>query len=149
MDQRVPLFDWPEKGVRRTPYLIYSDPDVYEAEMQRIFRGRTWHYLGLEIEIPNEGDYRLMDVGDTSIILVRTPNVCFRSNIRHTLVRVGLRHWCPVKSHSSPRHGRRRPTIHVFLLFSAFLLRQENKRSWMVGRSLSLGRLTAGPGGRP
>ena len=50
MDQRVPLFDWPEEGVRRTPYLVYSDPDVYEAEMARIFRGRTWHYLALEVE---------------------------------------------------------------------------------------------------
>lgn len=74
MDQRTPLFEWPEEGVRRTPYHIYSDPGIYDAEMQRIFRGRTWHYLGLEIEIPNAGDYRLMDVGDTSVIVVRTPD---------------------------------------------------------------------------
>ena len=74
MDQHASLFDWPEEGVRRTPYLIYSDTDVYEAEMARIFRGRTWHYLALEVEIPNPGDYRLMDVGDTSVIVVRTPD---------------------------------------------------------------------------
>ena len=67
----TPLFDWPAEGVRRTPYLIYSDPDVYQAELTRIFRGPIWHFLGLEIEIPNLGDYRLMEVGDTSVIVLR------------------------------------------------------------------------------
>ncbi len=67
----TPLFDWPEEGVRRTPFLIYSDPDVYQAELARIFRGPIWHFLGLEIEIPNLGDYRLMEVGDTSVIVLR------------------------------------------------------------------------------
>ena len=65
------LFEWPEEGVRRAPFLIYSDPDVHSAEMSRIFRGRIWHYLGLEIEIPEPGDYRLADVGDTPVILLR------------------------------------------------------------------------------
>ena len=65
------LFRWPEEGVRRAPFLVYSDPAVYEAEMSRIFRGRIWHYLGLEIEIPLPGDYRIMDVGDTPVIMLR------------------------------------------------------------------------------
>lgn len=65
------LFEWPEEGVRRTPFLIYSDPDVHREEMSRIFRGRIWHYLGLEVEIPEPGDYRLADVGETPVILLR------------------------------------------------------------------------------
>lgn len=65
------LFEWPEEGVRRAPFLIYSDPDVHREEMSRIFRGRIWHYLGLEVEIPEPGDYRLADVGETPVILLR------------------------------------------------------------------------------
>lgn len=68
------LFRWPDEGVRRAPFLVYSDPAVYEAEMSRIFRGRIWHYLGLEIEIPSPGDYRLMEVGDTPVIVLRRPD---------------------------------------------------------------------------
>ena len=67
----APLIEWPEEGVTRAPYAVYSDPDIYEAEMTRIFRGPIWHYLGLEVEIPEPGDYRLMEVGETSVIVVR------------------------------------------------------------------------------
>ena len=69
-----PLFLWPDEGVRRVPYHIHSDPEVYRAEMSRIFRGPTWHYLGLEVEIPEPFDYRLMEVGDTPVILFRKEN---------------------------------------------------------------------------
>ena len=71
MDQDQALISWPEDGVTRAPFEVYSDPAVYEAEMTRIFRGEIWHHLGLEIEIPETGDYRLMEVGDTPIIVIR------------------------------------------------------------------------------
>ena len=71
MDQDQALISWPEDGVTRAPFKVYSDPAVYEAEMTRIFRGEIWHHLGLEIEIPETGDYRLMEVGDTPIIVMR------------------------------------------------------------------------------
>ena len=65
------LIDWPEDGVTRAPYAIFSDPAVHAAEMVRIFRGPIWHYLGLEVEIPNPGDYRLIDFGETPVIVMR------------------------------------------------------------------------------
>ena len=34
---------WPEEGYRRAPYWVYTDPDIYALEQQRIFRGRAWH----------------------------------------------------------------------------------------------------------
>jgi phenylpropionate dioxygenase-like ring-hydroxylating dioxygenase large terminal subunit len=71
MDQDQALISWPEEGVTRAPFMVYSDPAVYEAEMTRIFRGAIWHYLGLEVEIPETGDYRLMEVGDTPVIVMR------------------------------------------------------------------------------
>ncbi len=71
MDQDQALISWPEEGVTRAPFAVYSDPRVHEAEMTRIFRGAIWHYLGLEIEIPETGDYRLMEIGDTPVIVLR------------------------------------------------------------------------------
>src|SRR5262249_31966658 len=44
---------WPEGGLSRVPYWIYTDADVYRAEQERIFCGRSWCYVALEAEIPN------------------------------------------------------------------------------------------------
>ncbi len=64
-------FEWPVEGVSRVPYRVYSDPDIYEAEQTRIFRGPVWHFALLEQEIPGPGDYRRIEVGDTSVIVIR------------------------------------------------------------------------------
>ena len=37
----------------------------------RIFRGPVWNYLALEVEIPNPGDFRVVAVGDTPVIVNR------------------------------------------------------------------------------
>ena len=52
-------------------YKVYRDPEVFAAEQRNVFKGRTWCYLGLEAEIPNEGDFRATHVGETPVILVR------------------------------------------------------------------------------
>ena len=46
---------WPVQGYTRAPYWAYTDPDVYAIEQDRIFRGRAWHYVGLEVEVPEPG----------------------------------------------------------------------------------------------
>ena len=33
---------WPAEGVTRVPFWAYSDPQVYEQEMSRIFCGESW-----------------------------------------------------------------------------------------------------------
>jgi anthranilate 1,2-dioxygenase large subunit len=48
-------FEWPTQGVTRAPYRLFTDPEIYQQEQQRIFRGRVWSFLGLEIEIPQSG----------------------------------------------------------------------------------------------
>jgi anthranilate 1,2-dioxygenase large subunit len=63
--------DWPRSDFSRIPYRIYTDPQVYEEEQEKIFRGRTWSFLGLEAEIPHEGDFRTTFVGDTPIVVNR------------------------------------------------------------------------------
>jgi len=71
MQNEKPLIDWPKEGPTRAPYQVMNDPAIYRREMQRIFRGPTWHYLCLEAELPEPGDYRTSFIGETPIIVVR------------------------------------------------------------------------------
>jgi salicylate 5-hydroxylase large subunit len=64
-----------EAGVKpawtRIPYDIYTDPEIYRREQERIFRGPTWNYVALGAEIPNPGDYKLTEIGDAPVVVVR------------------------------------------------------------------------------
>ena len=62
---------WPDEGVRRIPYGVYSSPEIAAREESAIFRGPIWHFLGLEVQIPDTGMYVLAQVGETSVIVVR------------------------------------------------------------------------------
>ena len=62
---------WPDPGISRVPYQVYSDPDVYAQERARIFMGPAWHFLCLDCEIPARGDYKSTYVGDIPVIVVR------------------------------------------------------------------------------
>ena len=45
---------WPAEGNARVPYRMFSDPEIYRAELSRIFLGPTWQYLALAGELPAE-----------------------------------------------------------------------------------------------
>ena len=62
---------WPALDYSRVPYRLYHDAAIYEREQQRIFRGPTWNFLGLDAEIPNAGDFRSTYVGDTPVVVNR------------------------------------------------------------------------------
>src|SRR3984893_3661725 len=62
---------WPPLDYSRVPYRLYHDADIYRREQERIFRGPVWSFLGLDIEIPNPGDFRASYVGETPIIFNR------------------------------------------------------------------------------
>jgi len=49
---------------------VYTDPDIFELEMTRIF-GRAWLYVGHESQIPNPGDYITTELARQPIIMVR------------------------------------------------------------------------------
>lgn len=70
-DPKEPLVTWPEGGVTRIPYVVYTDPAIYAHEQKTIFRGPIWHFLGLEAQIPTPNSYVLAQMGDTPIILLR------------------------------------------------------------------------------
>ena len=58
-------------GLTRVPYWVYHDPEVARAEQERIFQGPVWNYLCLEVEIPDQGDYRTTFVGSMPVVVVR------------------------------------------------------------------------------
>ncbi len=63
---------WPANGDARVPYWVYSDPNVYAAELERIWYGPHWLYVGLEAEIPGVGDYKTTTLGERPVIQVRS-----------------------------------------------------------------------------
>ena len=64
------LAHWPEQ-LTRVPYWAFQRQDVYAAEQERIFRGPAWHYLCLEADMPEPGDWRTTFVGDASVVVTR------------------------------------------------------------------------------
>lgn len=69
-----PLISWPAEGVSRVPFQVFSDPEVYKLEQQRIFRGPVWNYLCLEVEVSKPGDVKTTWIGDTPMIVTRDEN---------------------------------------------------------------------------
>ena len=62
---------WPEAGIHHVPYWIYTDPGIYQREMERIFCGKSWNYVALGAEVPNPGDYKRSWVGDRPVVVTR------------------------------------------------------------------------------
>lgn len=61
---------WPSDPAE-IPDWVYTDRRVYDLEQERIFRGRSWSYVALEVEVPKPGDYIRSYLGDMPIIVVR------------------------------------------------------------------------------
>lgn len=51
---------------------IYTDPSIFDLEMERLFHG-SWVYVGHEAEIPLPGDYKTGVVGRYPVIVSRDP----------------------------------------------------------------------------
>ena len=62
---------WPPGGVARVPYRLFEDPGILALEQERLFRGPTWNFLCLELEVAGPGDYRTGAIGETPIVVTR------------------------------------------------------------------------------
>lgn len=58
---------------RRISARVFSDDEIYDLEMSRIF-GRSWLFVGFESEIPHAGDYVVRPMGGDSVIVTRDKN---------------------------------------------------------------------------
>ena len=70
---------WPAEGWSRVPFDLFCDPGIHELEDERLFRGPHWSYLGLEVEVPEPGDYTTGYVGATPVVLVRDEGGALRA----------------------------------------------------------------------
>jgi salicylate 5-hydroxylase large subunit len=62
---------WPKEDITRIPYWIYSDPEVYAREQERVFCGPSWSYVALEAELPHAGDFKRTFIGEKPVLVVR------------------------------------------------------------------------------
>jgi len=77
---------WPAEGLARVPYWIYQDEDVYRREQERIYRGDTWNFLGLEAELLAKGDFKTTFVGEMPVVVTRDETGairCFENRCAH------------------------------------------------------------------
>ena len=86
-----------ERGM--IPAYVYSDPDVFELERERICSARAWVFLAHESEIPAPGDYVVRRVVDDSFIVVR-------DEVGHGAR--ALQHVPPPRHAGVPRRARQR-----------------------------------------
>jgi Rieske 2Fe-2S family protein len=66
------------KAGHALPADLYTRPDVFDADM-KVFFGRHWIYAGLECEIPEPGDTQVLDIGTSSVILLRDDDLQVRA----------------------------------------------------------------------
>jgi anthranilate 1,2-dioxygenase large subunit len=53
------------------PREIFADPQIYKEEVERIFKGPTWHLVAHDAELPNAGDYKRTTIVDVPVFVVR------------------------------------------------------------------------------
>jgi salicylate 5-hydroxylase large subunit len=62
---------WPAGGESRVPNWVYTDPDIFAREQERIFEGPNWLYVCLDAEIPKPGDFTRSRLGMREVVAVR------------------------------------------------------------------------------
>ncbi len=62
---------WPNQRWSRIPNWVYTDPELFRREQERIFEGPSWLYVCLEAEIPNSGDFKRSQLGTKQVLAVR------------------------------------------------------------------------------
>ena len=69
--QAEKLVYFPREDGSRIPYQVYSSPEVYRLEQERIFRGPIWSFVAMEAELPHPNDFKSSFVGDAPVVVTR------------------------------------------------------------------------------
>ncbi|HEY3909269.1 MAG TPA: aromatic ring-hydroxylating dioxygenase subunit alpha [Stellaceae bacterium] len=67
----MPEWRWPDAGSSRIPNWVYTDPELFAREEERVFAGQSWLYVCLEAEIPKPGDFKRSRLGTREIVAAR------------------------------------------------------------------------------
>jgi anthranilate 1,2-dioxygenase large subunit len=62
---------FPQEDGSRIPYEVYSSPEIYRLEQERIFRGPIWSFVAMEAELPHLNDFKSTFVGDAPVVVTR------------------------------------------------------------------------------
>jgi anthranilate 1,2-dioxygenase large subunit len=62
--------EWQET-LSRVPYGAFQAANIYRREQERLFQGPLWHFLCLEVEVAQGGDFRTAKAGDTPVVVSR------------------------------------------------------------------------------
>jgi anthranilate 1,2-dioxygenase large subunit len=62
---------WVRNDYSRIPNSVYHDRQLYELEMNRVFQGAAWLFMGFEAEVPNVNDFRTTILGEIPVIFNR------------------------------------------------------------------------------
>lgn len=62
---------WPADALHTIPDWVYTSQAVHDLEIERIFRGKTWNFVGLEAEVPDVGSYKRSYVGPVPVVVSR------------------------------------------------------------------------------
>jgi salicylate 5-hydroxylase large subunit len=93
----VDALPWGANGSSRIPAQVYTNPAIYALELERIFYGPHWCYVGLEVEVPEIGSFKRTSIGERSVIMIRNragnisvlENRCAHRGVRFCQERVG------------------------------------------------------------
>jgi salicylate 5-hydroxylase large subunit len=62
---------WDDGDLTRVPLWVYSDQEIYRRELERLFYGPEWAFVGLSAEVPAPGDFKTTWIGERPVILAR------------------------------------------------------------------------------
>ena len=65
-----PRFSWPDSDTL-IPDWVYTDDTIYQRELENIFLGKHWNYVGLDCEVPERGNYFRSYMGPLPVVVTR------------------------------------------------------------------------------
>jgi anthranilate 1,2-dioxygenase large subunit len=74
MNEMIATRRWPQEGHIRIPSWIYSDPEIFQRELETFHYGNSWNYVGLECELPEAGSFKRAWIGPRSVLATRDEN---------------------------------------------------------------------------